>query len=279
MTTSAHKTTPPAVLTIAGSDSSGGAGIQADLKTYAAFGVFGASAITAITAQNTRGVRAVHLVPLDMLAAQIDAVLDDVPIGAIKIGMVGSRAVAETIAAALARHAPRPLVVDPVLIATSGDSLGDRETPEALLKHLVPHAACLTPNLDEAAILTGQPIATTEAEMRTQGQALVARGAAAVVMKGGHLAGETCVDLLVTRDRVWTYRSPRIAATNTHGTGCTLSSAIAASLALGLALPDAVGRAKAYVTEGIARGASLHLGHGNGPLWHALTPPAAVQPT
>jgi hydroxymethylpyrimidine/phosphomethylpyrimidine kinase len=275
----AQTITPSAVLTIAGSDSSGGAGIQADLKTYAAFGVFGASAITAITAQNTRGVRAVHLVPPDMLAAQIDAVLEDVPIGAIKIGMVGSRAVAETIAAALARHAPRPLVVDPVLIATSGDSLGDRETPEALLTLLVPRATCLTPNLDEAAILTSQPLAKTEADMLAQGQALVARGAAAVVMKGGHLAGATCVDLLVTRERVWTYRSPRVAATNTHGTGCTLSSAIAANLALGLGLPDAVGRAKAYVTEGIARGAGLYLGHGNGPLWHALTPPDPVQPS
>lgn len=275
---SGQKTSPPAVLTIAGSDSSGGAGIQADLKTYAAFGVFGASAITALTAQNTCGVRDVHVAPADVLTAQIHAVLEDVPISAIKIGMVGTRAVAVTIATALQRYPDIPVVLDPVLIATSGDSLGDRDTPTALIMHLLPRAFCLTPNLDEAALLTGTALATSVDDMLAQGRALLALGPEAVVMKGGHLDGAECVDLLITRDAVLRYRGPRIAATNTHGTGCTLSSAIAAGLARGLSLADAVGAAKAYVAAGIAAGAQLMLGKGRGPLWHALTPPAPIRP-
>jgi hydroxymethylpyrimidine/phosphomethylpyrimidine kinase len=272
------KTTPPAVLTIAGSDSSGGAGIQADLKTYAAFGVFGASAITAITAQNTRGVRDVHSVPGESLSEQIHAVLEDVPIACIKIGMVGTRAVAVTIATALQRYPDVPIVLDPVLIATSGDSLGDRDTPTALVMHLLPRAACLTPNLDEAAMLTATGVARSEHDMRAQGHALLGLGPQAVLMKGGHLDGAEAIDLLITRSGVLRYASPRIAATNTHGTGCTLSSAIAANLALGLALPDAVGAAKAYVAAAIAAGASLNLGRGRGPLWHALAPPPPIRP-
>jgi hydroxymethylpyrimidine/phosphomethylpyrimidine kinase len=275
---STHRLTPAAVLTIAGSDSSGGAGIQADLKTFAAFDVFGASAITAITAQNTCGVRAVHGVPPDMIAAQIHAVLDDVPIGAIKIGMVGSRAVAEAIATALRRFPDLPVVVDPVLIATSGDSLGDRDTPSALLSLLVPRATCLTPNLDEASMLTATPLARSERDMLEQGQALLLLGAEAVLLKGGHLDGDTCVDLLITDDGVLRFHAPRIAAHNTHGTGCTLSSAIAAGLAKGHTLAASVGTAKSYVAAGIAAGAVLNLGAGNGPLWHALPVPAPILP-
>jgi hydroxymethylpyrimidine/phosphomethylpyrimidine kinase len=261
----------PIALTIAGSDSGGGAGIQADLRTFAALGVFGASAITAITAQNTRGVDAIHLAPPETVIAQIDAVLSDFQVAAIKIGMLGSAEIAEAVASRLsalsARGAKAPILIyDPVMVASSGDSLAGAGFLEILRARLLPRLDCLTPNLAEAAALLGEPVATTEAEMARQAEALVALGPRAVLLKGGHLDGEWAVDFLVTGGVVLRYASSRIATRNLHGTGCTLSSAIAANIVLGMELIGAVGPAKIFTHEAIEAGRRMKFGRGPGPL-------------
>ena len=260
------------LLSIAGSDSGGGAGVQADLKTFAALGCFGTSAITALTAQNTTGVRAIHPVPLDMLAAQIDAVVEDIGVDAVKIGMLHSAPTIETVAAALARHDLRQVVLDPVMVATSGAALIDPSAIAALVRLLFPRALLVTPNLDEAAMLVGRTL-HTEADMAAAAQQLLDMGARAVLLKGGHLAGDTVADLLLQAGAppLW-LRAPRIATPNTHGTGCTLSSAIAAYLALGDDLPLAVQQARDFVRAALAAGASVRTGAGSGPLNHGFAP-------
>ena len=260
--------TTPVALTIAGSDSSGGAGIQADLKTFAALGVYGASAITALTAQNTAGVTAVQAVPPEFVTAQIDAVFGDLAIGAVKIGMVAQRAIIEAIAAALKRWLPRMIVLDPVMVASSGDRLIATDAVEALRHSLFPLATIVTPNLPEAAALTGGAPAGGEAEMARQGEALLRLGARAVLVKGGHSGGETSVDILVDAQGVTRFSAPRIATRNTHGTGCTLSAAIAACLAKGADLREAVALAKRYLTAALMAADRLAVGKGKGPLHH-----------
>jgi hydroxymethylpyrimidine/phosphomethylpyrimidine kinase len=258
----------PIALTIAGSDSSGGAGIQADLKTFAACGVYGASVITALTAQNTVGVAAIHLVPADFVTAQIDAVFDDLDVKAVKIGMVAERAVIEAIVAGLERWSPRQVVLDPVMVATSGDRLLAPDAIAALRTQLAPRAHIITPNLPEAAALLDAPIATGEAEIENQGRRLLALGSGAVLIKGGHGQGAESIDYLITADDVVALAAPRIASNNTHGTGCSLSSAIAAGLAKGEDLETAVRGAKTYVTAAIAAADRLDVGHGHGPIHH-----------
>ncbi|HWE78118.1 MAG TPA: bifunctional hydroxymethylpyrimidine kinase/phosphomethylpyrimidine kinase [Pseudolabrys sp.] len=256
-------------LTVAGSDSSGGAGIQADLKTFAALGVYGASVVTALTAQNTQGVSGIHDVPPEFIAKQIDAVFADLAVGAVKIGMLSRAEAIETVAAGLDRHKAQNIVLDPVMIATSGDRLLAREAVEALTRTLMPRAALITPNLPEAAALLDLPIASDENEMERQARALLKRGAKAVLIKGGHGAGRNSVDLFVEAGgSVARLAARRVATKNTHGTGCTLSSAIAAGLAKGLAPYEAVEVAKKYVTTAIAAADMLEVGHGHGPLHH-----------
>lgn len=260
--------TQPIALTIAGSDSSGGAGIQADLKAFAACGVYGASVITALTAQNTRGVSGVHVVPADFVTTQLDAVLSDLDVRAVKTGMLAQGDIIGAVAAALARWSPPNLVVDPVMIATSGDALLAPEAVATLRTELLPRARLVTPNLPEAARLTGRDVASSDDEVRRQGDLLLASGCEAVLIKGGHGRGAESVDYLFSRDGVVSFSAPRIATRNTHGTGCTLASAIAAGLAKGLALTDAVGAAKDYVTAAIAAADRLAVGHGHGPVHH-----------
>jgi hydroxymethylpyrimidine/phosphomethylpyrimidine kinase len=258
----------PIAVTIAGSDSSGGAGIQADLKTFAALGVHGASVITALTAQSTRGVTAIHDVPPDFISAQIDAVFSDLAVGAVKIGMLSQPQTIEAVAAGLLRHAQRAVVLDPVMVASTGDRLLGAAAIDRLRQVLIPRALIVTPNLPEAAALLDAPIASSEDEMRSQAQRLLALGPRAVLIKGGHGSGRDSVDLLVEAGAVTRLAAPRIAARNTHGTGCTLSSAIAAGLAKGLDLGVAVQAAKAYVTAAIAASDRLTIGSGPGPLHH-----------
>lgn len=255
-------------LTIAGSDSSGGAGIQADLKTFAALGVYGASAITALTAQNTQGVTGIHDVPPDFIVAQIDAVFADLDVGAVKIGMLSQSAAIVAIAKALDRHKAKNIVLDPVMIAASGARLLANDAIATLRKELIPQALLITPNLPEAAALTGAPIAKTEAGMTAQAQQLLAAGARNVLMKGGHGEGPESVDLLIGPNLSVRLAAPRHPSRNTHGTGCTLSSAVAAGLAKGLDLTAAVRAAKDYVTAAIAAADRLDIGHGHGPLHH-----------
>ncbi len=256
----------PNVLSIAGSDPSGGAGIQADLKTFAALGCYGMAALTALTAQNTRGVTAVHVPPAAFLAAQIDAVFADIDVAAVKIGMLATGEIVRTVASRIASGIP--VVLDPVLVATSGDSLGDPDVVEAIREALLPLATVITPNLPEAARLAGLPVAEDEDAMRATARALQGRGARAVLIKGGHLAGGDAVDLLSDGTDLQFFRAARVETRNTHGTGCTLSSAIAAYLARGLALADAVGAAKTYLTAAIAESAQLSVGSGHGPVHH-----------
>ncbi len=264
----------PRLLTIAGSDSGGGAGIQADLKTFSALGCFGMTAITALTAQNTLGVRAIHGVPPDMLKGQIDAVVEDIGVDAVKIGMLHSPDIVRTVAEAIDRHNLQRVVLDPVMVATSGAVLVDNPAIVVLVKHLFGRAVLVTPNLDEAALLVGRPLAT-EDDMQAAAQELLARGARAVLLKGGHLAGEVVSDLLMTHNGLLHWmRAPRIATANTHGTGCTLSSAIAAHLALGMPLLEAVEAARAYVRGALAAGAGVLTGAGSGPLNHGYAPVA-----
>ncbi|WP_439575912.1 bifunctional hydroxymethylpyrimidine kinase/phosphomethylpyrimidine kinase [Phreatobacter sp.] len=255
-------------VTIAGSDSGGGAGIQADLKTFSALGVYGASVITALTAQNTRGVQAIHDVPPAFIAEQMDSVFSDLKVGAVKIGMLSQAAVIEAVAQGLDRHGVRHVVLDPVMVATSGDRLLNPDAVLALRRLLIPRASIVTPNLLEAAALLDQPVSGTEDDMLAQGQALIARGAKAVLVKGGHGTGETSTDLLVTPEGKVRLEARRIATRNTHGTGCTLSSAIAAGLAKGFPLGQAVSEAKDYVTAAIAASDRLSIGAGHGPTHH-----------
>jgi hydroxymethylpyrimidine/phosphomethylpyrimidine kinase len=301
----------PIALTIAGSDSGAGAGIQADLKTFAAFGVYAASVVTALTAQNTRGVRAIHYPPPEIVGAQMEAVLEDFTVAAIKIGMLGSAEIANLVAERLSSplgrgvggegarasdedprptdHSPsrdgrpsgRPrvgpllpegeggkafLIYDPVMIASSGDALSGANFVEAVRHALLPRVDCLTPNLAEAALLLNEPIARSEEDMARQGAALLKLGPRAILMKGGHLEGEETADLLVREDAIRRFAAPRLASKNLHGTGCTLSSAIAANIVLGSPLPQAVAAAKVFVRQAIERGRDVVLGGGVGPL-------------
>jgi hydroxymethylpyrimidine/phosphomethylpyrimidine kinase len=265
----------PAALTIAGSDSGGGAGIQADLKTFSALGVYGASAITLVTAQNTRGVRGVALMEPGVVADQIAAVLEDIAIGAVKIGALGAETIVEEVADALADF-PGPVVLDPVMVAKSGDSLLAEGAVRALRDRLLPRATLVTPNLPEAARLTGRPLAETETEITAQGTALVEAGAQAALVKGGHAEGSESRDILFRPGEApMIFRAPRIATRNTHGTGCTLSAAIAARLALGDGLETAIGAARDWLQGALAAADELGIGGGHGPLhhFHALWPP------
>ena len=276
MTTPTSSATPlpryVRVLSIAGSDSGGGAGIQADLKTFSALGCYGMTAITAITAQNTRGVTGIHGVPPDMLRAQIDAVAQDIGVDAVKIGMLASPEVVRVVAQAICIHRLPHVVLDPVMVATSGDRLIASETVQVLVNELFPLAAVVTPNLDEAALLLGREIEGID-DLDDAARDLLALGAPAVLLKGGHLKGERVVDLLATRAGLrQRLESARIATHNGHGTGCTLSSAIAAHLALGSPLPQAVECARAYILGAIAAGAHVRTGQGHGPLNHSYAP-------
>ena len=255
-------------LTIAGSDSGGGAGIQADLKTFQRFGVFGTSAITAVTAQNTVGVSSWEAVSPGMVRAQIDAVAQDLFPGAFKTGMLANAAVASIVAAAIREHSLRNYVLDPVMVATSGDVLFEPDTIEVIRRELLPQASLVTPNLPEAAALLDAPLATTETMMCEQGERLLALGTKAVLMKGGHAGGPESIDLLVEPSGVTRLIAERVATKNTHGTGCTLSAAIAAGLAKSVGLSEAVREAKAYVSAAIAAADRLHVGSGHGPVHH-----------
>lgn len=253
-------------LTIAGSDSGGGAGIQADLKTFSALGVYGASALTAVTAQNTRAVTRIEGVSSAMIRAQIAAVLDDLDVAAVKIGMLGTAEATEAVADALDGCAA-PIVLDPVMIAKSGDRLIDAPAIAAMIDRLLPMATVLTPNLPEAARLLDRMVAQDATETAAQGEALRAMGPAWVLMKGGHAEGDTLTDLL-TGPEPRRFTAPRIATRNTHGTGCTLSAAIAAALAQGLSVPEAVARAHGWLHQAIVAADQLRVGSGHGPVHH-----------
>jgi len=256
------------VLSIAGSDPSGGAGVQADLKSFAALGCYGMAVITALTAQNTRGVTGVHLPDAAFVARQIDAIFDDISVDAVKIGMLGSGAIVEAVAASLARHKARNIVLDPVLVATSGDSLGAPDVIEAMRHTLMPLACLVTPNIPEAMRFTGHGEPGDLTDLVAMAQAMMAQGARAVLVKGGHMEGAQASDVLFDASGRHIFTQPRVITTNTHGTGCTLSSAIAAELAKGAALPQAVERAKAYLTQALRSASQLDVGHGHGPVNH-----------
>jgi hydroxymethylpyrimidine/phosphomethylpyrimidine kinase len=260
----------PVALTIAGSDSGGGAGIQADLKTFQAYGVFGTAALTAVTAQNTLGVTAVHPIPLDIVLAQIAAVAADLRPAACKTGMLATRQLVLAVAAAIREHALDHYVLDPVMVATSGHRLLDEDAEGAVLTELVPQAALVTPNLDEAAILTGAEVRDV-GDMRRAARALVAAGAGAALVKGGHLTGAELVDVLYDGSGMREFRHQRLATRSTHGTGCTLSAAIVAGLARGDALLPAVEHALDFVHRAIVQAPDL--GRGNGPLNHLVPAP------
>ena len=256
-------------LTIAGSDSSGGAGIQADLKTFAALGCYGMTAITAITVQNTLGVTGIHGIPLDTVRGQIDAVVQDIGVDAVKIGMLATPDVVSVVADAIRRHQIRNVVLDPVMVATSGDRLISQEAVETLRGELMPLATVVTPNLPEAATLLDEAEAGHENEAVGQARRLLARGARAVLIKGGHGEGRESVDHLIAADgTLRRFAAPRIETRNSHGTGCTLSAAVAAGLARGQGLAEAVGGAKTYVTAAIRAADTVPVGHGHGPLHH-----------
>ena len=257
-------------LTIAGSDSGGGAGIQADLKTFHQFGVFGTSVVCAVTAQNTRGVRLWEPVPPALVAGQLDALAEDLPPQAVKTGMLGTAELAEAVADGIARHRLPNYVLDPVMVASSGDRLLAVDAERTIARRLVPLATLVTPNVDEARILAEQEIRTPQ-EMENAGLALVRQGAQVVLVKGGHLEGDTVTDVLVSARGVHRFARPRIATTSTHGTGCTLSAAIAAGLALGRPLARAVDDALDFVHRAIA--AAPGLGRGHGPLNHFVPAP------
>jgi hydroxymethylpyrimidine/phosphomethylpyrimidine kinase len=265
------------VLTIAGSDSGGGAGIQADLKTFSAMGCFGTSAITAITVQNTLGVSAIHSVPPDIIDGQIRAVIEDIKPKAIKIGMLDRPEVVDVIKKILKDYPEIPAVFDPVMVATSGDKLIHDETVEALSKNLIPYCKIITPNLDEAEILCGQKIQTVE-DMELAGLKLIAKGAKAVLLKGGHLEGKNVYDIFVKDGNYHKiFESPKILTKNVHGTGCTLSSAIAAELAKGSDLEQAVVNAREYIWNAIDNGKDVVTGAGSGPLNHFFNPKKLIK--
>jgi hydroxymethylpyrimidine/phosphomethylpyrimidine kinase len=259
-------------LTIAGSDSGGGAGIQADLKTFHQYGVFGTSVLVAITAQNTRGVSAIHAIPYDIVEAQIEALAGDLPPDAVKTGMLATADLVETVASAIQRHHFCNYVLDPVMVATSGDRLLDRDAERKVRELLVPIATVVTPNLDEATILVGDTVDSVDGMVRA-GRELVRMGAQAALVKGGHLAEASLTDVLVTRDRVHHLAHPRIQTSSTHGTGCTLSAAIAAGLALDRGLDRSVTDALDFVHRAMVTAPGL--GGGHGPLNHFVPPPAA----
>lgn len=267
------------VLSIAGSDSGGGAGIQADLKTCAALGCYGMTAITAITVQNTLGVTGIHGIPLDTVRGQIDAVVQDIGVDAVKIGMLATPDVVSVVADAIRRHGIRNVVLDPVMVATSGDRLIVPETAQALVQELFPLATVITPNLDEAALLLGRNIDGIGA-LDAAVADLLAMGAPAVLLKGGHLSGDLVMDVLGRQGRqagdYLRLQSQRIVTHNGHGTGCTLSSAIASFLAQGLALEAAVTEARSYILGAIEAGAEVYTGQGHGPLNHGYAPRAQL---
>lgn len=263
----------PCILSIAGSDCSGGAGIQADLKTISALGGYAATAITAITVQNTTGVRAIHAVPPIYVRGQIEVVMEDIRPEAVKIGMINDIEIVEVIADCLRRYHPRFVVFDPVMVSTSGHKLIEDSAISALTRELMPLSSLITPNLKEAEVLTGHPINKVE-EMRAAAPELLKFGCEAVLLKGGHLEGGKMCDVLqiAGEEEPHLFVSDKIESKNTHGTGCTLSSAIATFLALGYDMPQAVERAKAYVTGGINAGKDVHIGEGHGPLNHFYEP-------
>ena len=256
------------VLIVAGSDSGGGAGIQADIKTVTMLDGFAATAITALTAQNTRGVSGIHQVPAEFVIAQIDAVFSDLAVDAVKIGMVAQLATIDAIAAGLARWSPRHVVLDPVMVATSGDRLLAADSVEALRTKLIPRAALITPNLPEAAALLDEPVAASADAIERQGKRLLAMGCPAVLIKGGHGQGSESIDHLVRASGTIALPAPRVTTQNTHGTGCSLSSAIAAGLAKGAELETAVRNAKDFVSAAIASADRFSVGHGHGPIHH-----------
>ena len=257
--------TTPVALTIAGSDSGAGAGIQADLKTFAAFGVYGLTVITAVTAQNTIGVRAVQEIEPEIIDQQLDAVAEDFAIASLKTGMLSSAAIVQTVAAGIRRHRLQRLVVDPVMVAKRGDRLLREDAVEALRRTLLPLALVATPNIPEAEVLAGRAIRSRDDRLAAA-RAIMGLGAQAVVIKGGHSDDDPIVDLLIDQTGIREYRAPRIATTSTHGTGCTFSAAIAAGLAQGKDLPAAVGGAREYVSRALS--AAPGLGHGHGPMNH-----------
>jgi hydroxymethylpyrimidine/phosphomethylpyrimidine kinase len=261
-------------VSIAGSDSGGGAGIQADLKTFSALGVYGATVITALTAQNTLGVAAIHDVPPAFVTAQIDAVFSDLSVDAVKIGMLSQPAVIRAVAAGLVRYGMEKVVLDPVMVAASGDPLIADASVETLIGELLPRVLLVTPNLPEAARLLGGRQAENEAAVVAQAEALRRLGAKAVLLKGGHGTGSESADYLLTEAGSQWLRAPRIETKNSHGTGCTLSSAIAAGLAKGMALEEAVAAAKRYITAAIGASDRLSIGRGRGPVhhFHAIWP-------
>ncbi|MBW3469706.1 bifunctional hydroxymethylpyrimidine kinase/phosphomethylpyrimidine kinase [Arthrospiribacter ruber] len=260
------------VLTIAGSDSSGGAGIQADLKTFSALGCYGMSVITATTAQNTTGVWSIHAIPVQHIREQLEAIMEDIPPLAVKIGMVNHPEVARCIADLLAKHPEIPVVFDPVMVATSGDRLIEFDTIQVLKETLFPICTLLTPNLDEATILTGIDIGETE-HMEEAAKNIIEAGCKAVLIKGGHLKNEVVTDLLCQKEQdPIKMQSEYIHTQNLHGTGCTLSSAIAAELAKGNPLPKAVKNARTYIIGAIESGKDIHIGQGHGPLNHFYNP-------
>lgn len=261
----------PNVLSIAGSDPSGGAGIQADLKAISANGAYAMAAITALTAQNTKGVSGIHLLPPTFVSDQIAAVFDDIRVDAVKIGMIANADVAAAVAQSLSGVSDAPIVLDPVMIAKGGAPLLQDDAITTLRDALLPMATVLTPNLPEAAHLLGQPVATTRAQMAAQGVALCALGPQAVLMKGGHLDGDESPDCLLTGEDTHWFEARRTVTANTHGTGCTLSSALAAQLAKGLPIPQAVEAAKSYVAQAIRHADALSVGTGHGPTHHFAT--------
>lgn len=258
----------PIALTIAGSDSGGGAGIQADIKTFSALGVYGASVIAALTAQNTQGVSGIFDVAPEFVRAQMDSVYSDLDIRATKIGMLARAEVIEAVAAGLLAHKAKNIVLDPVMVATSGDLLLKPDAVETLKQKLIPLALVVTPNLAEAAVLGGEKLAEDEAAMTKQGEAILKLGAKSVLVKGGHGAGKEAIDLLIDQTGVRRFAARRFESKNTHGTGCTLSSAIAAGLAKDMPLIESVALAKKYVTEAIETSGDLAVGKGRGPVHH-----------
>ncbi|MBP2459849.1 MULTISPECIES: bifunctional hydroxymethylpyrimidine kinase/phosphomethylpyrimidine kinase [unclassified Rhizobium] len=254
-------------MTIAGSDSGGGAGIQADIKTFSALDVFATSVITAVTAQNTRGVSAVEDISPTMIREQMRAVLADIEVHAIKIGMVSRCETIRAVAEGLADYRG-PMVLDPVMVATSGDRLLREDAISALIASLVPKATIVTPNLPEAALLTGMPVAETRSDMTRQAEIILNAGARAVLMKGGHGCGRDSIDLLFDQSGVTAFSSPRVDTKNDHGTGCTLAAAITAGLARGLSLHESVGAAKTYLQDALIAGRNLSIGGGHGPVHH-----------
>jgi hydroxymethylpyrimidine/phosphomethylpyrimidine kinase len=255
-------------LTIAGSDSSGGAGIQADIKTFSALGVYGASVITALTAQNTKGVDDIMVVPPEFVLAQMRSVMSDLAVNAIKIGMLGSAGVIDAVVEGLSEFPGVPVVLDPVMVATSGDPLLDDDAVDTLREKLIPLATLITPNLKEAALLLGEPEDRREKWMEGRACRLLDLGLRAVLLKGGDSDGDTALDILVDAGGVQRLEGPRVTTKNTHGTGCTLSSAIAAELAKGVPLDRAMKNAKVYVTAAIMAADELEIGKGRGPVHH-----------